>query len=337
MNTRAAALLSGVALAVLAVGCGPSPAVPARTEAAAPVALHEGPLTDYVPAAGLRWLVVGHPKALADDPAIVAALSRLFPDEKLTSFAQGTGVELRRLPSGLVAGFDYATLYMASSSNGSDIAARFRERSLVEAKVHAPHPGIQRISGMVGQTPEVLVVIEGTLVAVSVGDPTPARVVELFALGKLKRSPAALEGSALSTLPLQELEPYPVRFYAPGPFEGEWSRGAGGLLGAALALAVVARPLDGKRLEAQVVLSGDWNSPDLRERLEAAWKSLATSRLGTLLNLHRPLGPPDISVTPTLLRLRVELELIPLVNGLHAAVAADVWQMMELPSKNNSL
>src|SRR6185295_4064338 len=98
-----------------------------------------------------------------------------------------------------------------------------------------------RISGAVSGMPETLVSVRGHLVAVALGDPTPARVAELYAEGRLARSPSALHGSALATLP-GTLGRAPLVFYAPGPFSGEWASGARGLLGAAVALGVAVTP-----------------------------------------------------------------------------------------------
>jgi hypothetical protein len=184
------------------------------------------------------------------------------------------------------------------------------------------------VSGTQGSTPETLVRVAQRLVAVSLGDPTPARVVELYVLGRLARSPTALHGSATRTLP-DDILAAPVLFVAPGPFSGEWSRGARGLLGGALALGIGVWP-DGDNLRIQAVLSGDW-TPDDAVRLSSAWSDLAESSIGRLLGLDQSGATPEVGVSTTRLTFRHRVLLSPLASGLRAAVAADVWEFLEPP------
>lgn len=321
-------------LAGLALGCGGTAGPAPEAPQPAPTPLHRGPLTDFVPAAGLRWMVVGRPAELAADPDLTKALAPLIGPARLAGYARGTGVDLTHTPSALVAGFDYSTLYMASTPGHNALVQGAFVARLVSGPVEkSRHPALHFVQGVIGRTPETLVRAEGQLVAVAVGDPTPARVVEAYALGRL-RSPTALRGAALSTLP-GDLDKAPLRFYAPGPFTREWVGGAHGLLDAALAIAISVQPLPGKRLQATVVLAGDWASegPDSTSRLLATWEDLAESSTGKLLGFNEPAAAAIISTTPKLLKLRVELKLEPLVNGLHAAVAADVQQMLDVPPR----
>ncbi len=318
---------------LLVTGCGGTQAAP-KAPRPPPPPLHHGPLTDFVAAAGLRWMVVGRPAELAADPDLVKALSPLIPAARLAGYARGTGIDLTRTPSALVAGSDYSTLYMAETAgDNSAVQQAFVERLVSGPVEKRPHPDLHFVQGVIGRTPETLVRLRGQLVAVAVGDPTPALVVEAYALERLKRSPAALRGAALSTLPSDPGDA-PLVFYAPGPFGHEWVGGAHGLLDAALAVAISVKPLSGQRLQADVVLSGDWASegPDSTSRLLATWEDLAHSSTGKLLGFNDPAAAPIISTTPKLLKLRVELRLGPLVSGLHAAVAADVAEMLDIPS-----
>ena len=73
----------------------PTPARPA------PEPLHDGPITDYVPAAGLRWMVAGRPRRLARNTAFAEALKPLLPAKRLEAYAVSTGIDLRRTPSAL--------------------------------------------------------------------------------------------------------------------------------------------------------------------------------------------------------------------------------------------
>jgi len=322
-----------LAAVVAACHASPAPATAPAPTRAAPGPLHRGPLLDYVPAAGLRWLVVGRPRELADTPGLVAALAPLLPPDRLDAFASVTGVDLRKTPSAVVAGFDYGTLYLAEPTGDSFLVEELFIRRLARgAIVKTPHPRLRRILGVVGQTPESLVSIRGEVVALAVGDITEARIVEAYARGKLQRSPTALRGAALSTLPAT-LEAAPLRFYAPGPFEGEWAGAAHGLLGAATAVgaAVVCHPPG--RIELELVIAGDFSRTpaDGAARLADAWVDLATSETGKLLGLDRAAAAPVVAAAADQLRLRVELGLEPVVAGLHAAVSADIWEVMGLP------
>ena len=87
--------------------------------------------------------------------------------------------------------------------------------------------------------------------------------------------------------------PAPLRFFAPGPFEGEWSSGLGGLLRASTAIAVAVHPIVQERrdlLEVQLALVGAWGTDALAatQRLAAALGLLFNDSLGRLLGLDRP-------------------------------------------------
>jgi hypothetical protein len=285
-----------------------------------------------VAAGGLRWMLVGQPARLAKHPTLAGRLDVLLPGRRLDAFAATTGVDLRSTPGGLVAGFDFATLYMAETPGNDELVEKnFSDRLLRGANVKQPHPALRRLSGVVGMTPQTLVRVDGRFVAVSVGDPTPARVVEAFARRRLARSKPALMGSSLSSLP-KVMESSPLRFYAPGPFEGEWLSGARGLLAAAVAFGATAEPRDPEALVLTLYLAGDFAGvPELEARAAAAWTDVAESSLGRLLGLNEPIAATVISATPEALILRVELRLQPIVQGLYAAVSADVWRMLDQP------
>jgi hypothetical protein len=262
-------------------------------------------------------------------PSVRPSLELLFPRARLDAFASATGVDLRETPAAVAAGFDYATLFLAETPAGNaKVEDLFAGRLAGSARAEAARPDVRRVWGALGLTPETLVRVDGKFVAVSVGDPTPARVVELFALGRLVRTRPALAGSALSTLP-QDLRSAPACFYAPGPFAGEWAGGAHGLLGAALALGAAVWPDDGA-LRLRVVLSGQWSGEDVAQ-LQSAWGDLAGSSMGRLLGLLDPVTPPEIFVTPELLTLDVRIHVAPLASGLRAAVAADLWEILASP------
>jgi hypothetical protein len=93
VSAKISAVVLGAGL-LLALACGCShPRTLTQTNRLSPLpALHQGPLTDYVPAAGLRWLLVGQPKSLAQSPELLTETNRLLSKERLDAFATSSGV-----------------------------------------------------------------------------------------------------------------------------------------------------------------------------------------------------------------------------------------------------
>ncbi len=318
--------LAGAAL----LGCVSSPPVGARAVAVEPErwpGLYHGALTDYVPAAGLRWLVVGSPRHFAFQASLQPVRERWLTAERVQAFASATGVDLPQTERALVAGFDLGTLYMADASGWvAAPEACFAERLAGSARVHRPHPQIWRVTGLAGSTPQALVRVDHDLMAVAVGDPTPARIVELRARGRLKSVVPALEGAALSTLPPELLTPGPLRVYALGPFEGEWLEYAHGLFGGAQA---VGASLDfhDNQLQLRVVLTGHFHADD-RQRLLASWQAVASSSLGTLLGLDQPSERVRIAASQSQLALDLRLAAAPLLSGLETLLSGDIDRLL---------
>jgi len=317
-----------------ACACTPTPAQPQAPARASVAPLHQGPLSDLVPAAGLRWLALVKPSELLGHPELGPALSQVLTARRLDAFAEASGVDLRRVPQAAVAGFPYATLYLAEVPEMAQSAREhFAERLVAGAVTKHPRPNLTRITGVVGQTPETFLAIEDRAIAVAVGDPMIAKIAEAYAEERLKSSPSALHGSALATLPA--LADSPVALFAPGPFADEWRNAAGGLLESTVAIAVSLQPVGHGKIVATLYLSGGWaNDADAAaRRLATAWTAFTQSSAGHLFQLN-----PEAVVqsTPELLSLRVELALEPLARGLKAAVFSDVGDLLRAPSNARS-
>src|SRR6187402_2260557 len=76
-----------LALSAAACGAGVAEAPPTTVPA-----LLRGALTDYVPAAGLRWMIAGSPAQLAREPALAPLRARWITEDRRRAFATSTGV-----------------------------------------------------------------------------------------------------------------------------------------------------------------------------------------------------------------------------------------------------
>jgi hypothetical protein len=307
----------------------PTPAPPVRP-------LHRGPLSDFISSAGLRWLLLLKPQQILAQPELGQAISQIIPSARFDAFAESSGVDLRALTDAGVASFPYSTLYLAELPRGvaALARARFSERLLAGAVSKRPHPGLTRITGVIGQTPETLLTIDDRVLAISVGDPVQAKIAEAYAEERLKHSPPALRGAALSALPELASSNAAVLF-APGPFADEWQRAAGGLLQSTVAIAITAQPIGNGKVATTMYLAGAWqdSADDATRRLRSAWSTLAQSSAGRLFELN---DVAEVSASPDLLRLYVELELGALVRGLRASVLGDLTQILNLPSRRKA-
>jgi hypothetical protein len=270
-------------------------------------------------------MVVGSPRAFAQDQQFMTAFERLIPAERLAAFAGASGIQLATLPEGCIAGFDYGTLYLARvGNNTARVRERFEARLVTDPVTRSPRSGVWRVTGMIANTPESLLSVDNDFSAISLGDPLLIRIVEGFTLDRFKKTPAALSGAALSTLP-GELKAGPLQFYAPGPFPEEWAKGAQGLLAQALAFGVVVTLSGGSRLKVHAVMSGDFG-PDLdqaRSRLLNTWDAIQTSTIGHVLGLKENTEPSRLEVHTGEATLDFTLDSESLMKGLAAAVSAD--------------
>ncbi len=301
---------------------------PSTGTAETPVALHHGPLTDYVPAAGLRWMIAGSPAYFARHPALESLRGAWWSEERARRFISATGIDLASTERALVAGFDLGTLYMVDSSGwASAPELRFSERLAGSERVSRPHPEIWRVTGVVGSVPESLVRVGDDLVAIAVSDPLSARLVDLRARGRLKRWVPALGGAALSTLPKEFLEPGPCVAYALGPFDATWPGDSEGLLSATTAVAASLEV--GDAAELRLALAGRWDPEQDLKRLSALWASVADSSDGRLLGLSAAAAVVETNATAEHLFLHVALPLPALLGGLESLLSRDVQRIVE--------
>lgn len=318
---------------LLAFGCARAPVAqgPAPERVAAP--LLRGELSEYVPAAGLRWLVVGSPRYFARAPALTATRQQWLTPDRLRAFARATGIDLERTECALVAGYDLGMLYVVDGSAWTQPPEQpFIDHLAGSAAVHREGQ-LLRVSGLAGSTPETLVRVDEHLVAVAVQDPLLARVVELRALGRLGNVVPALRGVGLSALPPELLETGPLRAYAPGPFSDAALPEGSGLIAASEAIAAAVE-IEGDVLLLRVALAGAWQESTDRERLLGVWQAVARSALGSSLGLDRATRELSVEVSPRLLQLQAKLDALRFFEGLQRLAGSDVDQLLGPPESS---
>ncbi len=285
-----------------------------------------------MPAAGLRWLVRVKPRVLLENEAFRDAIAALVPASRRAAFAARTGVRLEDAEEAVIAGYDLATVYGVRLRNPEARRALelFREHLRGGGELAEAAPELSRVTGVSGELPEALVRVGERTVLVARGDVTLARVAEAFALGLLRRSPPALRGAALSRLPETTRDSL-ATLYVPGPFEGEWTTAALGLLGTTEALSISLSPGGARTLKLHLDARGEFPN-DAAERLKATFEAIAASPTGSVLGLNQPAEAPTVRVFPGRLELDVALESAPIAAGLRAAISAEVWEILNLPT-----
>ncbi len=320
-------------------------------------ALREGPLTEYVPAPTLRWLLLADPARIAAVPGALEALAPLVNDAGWSRFTERNGFDPRRSPRLLVAGFELGTLSLIEPpdlpgpAHGRSMEERFRQRLLHGEVVTRPHPALTRVQGVVAGSPQALLRVEDRFVAHADGDPSLIRVVEGFLLGRFTKTPSALRGATLRAHATFG-DNAPLRAWFPGPLDDPSVFPDSELFHTATAGLVALELFDpsscpprgtcppqgqprqheGPALRLQLALAGPWSSDGDASSLERLWRSLAQSALGRLLRLDAPLSPPRSQVVPTAdgtrIELVLELALAPLVRGLHDVVAGELPDLL---------
>lgn len=322
---------------LLLAACGarvaPPPAGPRRSD------LHVEPLTDLAPAAGLVWLLDLRPQELVTNDASRAAIAEVISEDRFAAFAsRHGGIDPRAAKELVVASYPEATLTMAEVRfDPASVEAAFAARTLgVEGR--AVEGDVTRTWGSVTSgtdtTREQLALLGRDAVMLERGHLGPLRAALAFSEAKLHRSLPALRADPLMRAAAL-LGDAPARAFAPGPFEGEWAAGLGGLLRASTAAAVSAWPRGSAEagtanLFFRVVLLGAWgaDAPAAADRLRAAFDVLSNDPLGKLMRVDHPVQDPHAVGGPDALVLEVGLDALSLARGLRAATAGTVADIM---------
>jgi hypothetical protein len=337
-------VLGGALVALIASpGCGGAkPSTTTTTQAPPAAPLHLDPATDLAAAAGLVWLFDVRPRDIFAALDLIPAIGIIVPEKRLDSFAKkNAGVDLRQLGALVVARYREADLYVARGAfDPARLEKTFEEhteqldgRALDKATAPsgAAAAPITRLWGTARGQREQIAIFGRDAFALERGRFGPLRATEAFAQGKLKRAKPALRDVPLARA-AELVGEAPLRAFAPGPFEGEWAAGLGGLLKAstAAALAVRTRGDAGKgRVDVTLVLTGAWGADDAAPgRLAAAYGRMSEDPLGKLCGLNRPLEAARTRGSPDALTLEVGLDAMEIARGLRAATEAAVEEIM---------
>ncbi len=336
-----------ILLGVAAAACGPGVHDPAPPQPAPLPPLPVDAATDLAAAAGLVWLVDLRLRELFASTDLIPAIGVLFPEAHLDRFAATNGgVDLRQLTELCVASYPEATLVVGRGMfDEARLTKAFIDRldqvdgraedhaKLADGRPAAP---ITRMWGSARRSREQLAVVSREAFVFERGRLGPLAAAEMFAEGKLKRAKPALRTSPLDRVVelLGGSSAAPALAFAAGPFTGEQAKGLGGLLAAAFAAGISARPSSGEagraRLDVKVVLTGAWgqSGADAAVRLASELDELAQDPLGRLCGLDRPLAPPKATSTSDALVLDVALDPLAIARGLHDVTEASLADIM---------
>jgi len=332
LSRRDAFTLLG-ALAATACGGASGGTTATARSAAAGDALKLGRAVDWVPAAGLVWLIEMEPHDLLAGPVFGPAAARIVSERRFDGFAQRHGgLDPRRARDIVLAGYPKATLVVARVpfDPGPVDAAFVALGGATEGR--AVERGVTRMWRTAPGGYEQVALLAGQAVVVERGQLGPLRAAVYLAQGRLRRSLPALAAEPLASAAALAGEA-PLRAFAPGPFEGEWANGFAGLLRATTAVAIALRPAadaPNAAFAVRLLLTGAWgqDGPAAADRLRSAFGVLTSDPLGRLTGLDRPLDGPTVTADGGVLRLEATFDALAAARGLHTIVDASVAEIM---------
>jgi len=325
------ALLAG---AVALPACGATPAAVAPTPSPVlPPALRLPPLPDLVTGASLSWLLIARPKTFTAVPAIDAALRRLVPDNRRELFRRVSGIQLDRIEHLVVAAYPESTLFIVDGVADPLEAERlYRERLMSAVTRSERRYDLVLLRGKSASgTRRSLAAMGANVVAIEAGGWLHTKVAALYAEGRLKRTPRALELPDVRLL-VDRFGDAPLTAFAPGPFEGEWRSALHGVLGVCTAIGASVRLGEGTAADVDFAFCGDWDGgmDQTLDRLVRSWDDIAQSSFGRLTGLSEPLVAPRTHFDQRVIGLSVTVDAARFAEGLFATVRAEARDLMQL-------
>ena len=270
-----------LAICLVVVACSPnavpvSHPTPKKNKGVAETELHQGPVTDYVAAAGLRWLVNINPSRLLS--AAPQQIRKLVSDPALHAFSQDSAIDLQTTSHLVIAKYAYSTVYVVRRRNLGAIRKRFVSRLVTDPIVKQRGEGLVELSGVSGATPMALLTIEPNTALFSIGSRRPTTVAAMYARRRLS-SPSVLHGVGLKELAHAANDNAAVTmFFLPGNHEDDR---LGALSTRWLGLRADIIP-SADRTKLTLTLWGDWE-PSSENALSSVLTSVRDSAMGELL------------------------------------------------------
>ncbi len=332
-GTSRRGFIGGALAALSAAACGAPAKTPLRASDLAfkPLSVHA--LTDLLPLADLRWLVLARPREIASIPWLIPEIGRFAREPDLDRFAAAVGFDVRQITEAAIAvyaGEGGESTFWLARHNGDPTAIEraYRKRLTTGEKRTLERPDLVRVSGKIGLASSALTLIGPDVIGLQQGgNPArgPARIAGLYAEDRLKKSPTVLAEDPLKSLAAR-FGSAPVIALSPGPFEGELARGARGLLEGATAIGASARPSAREGLAISVAVAGNFSKSGAAasKALVAAWNDLANAALGHLLGLDQPVEPPLPTFSESAVAIAVELDPRRFASGLAEAMGERV-------------
>lgn len=321
---------------VMLAACAGAPPPPPKAPLA-PLATSD--LAGLVPDPGLSYLVLVRPREIAQIPWLIPAIGSIAPEENLARFTAQTGLDLRQIPEAVIAHFGTAfadaDLQLARHNGDAvNMEKLFQKRLVKGARRAEDRADVVRMAGQVGSHQQAFGRLGRDVVAFQEGgnlDRGPLRVASLYATGKLKKTPRALDVEPLKSLRAR-FGAAPVIALAKGPFVDEWKRAARGLLEAATGIGAAARPTAREHLGFAIALSGDFRTTGraASEVLLGAFGDFASSEMGHILGIDQPIEAPLATSSDEAIAVSVEIEPNRFARGLRALVTEDIDAIMRL-------
>ncbi len=318
--------------------CGAARPDVGRRESSGPLVeppLELDPIVNLVPAGGLVWLLEARPRELLADPVLGAALTTIAPSDRFEAFARRHGqVDLRQADEVAVAGTAGARRAILALARVHVVPGRVEAAFAARARIvegRAVERGVTRFWGTVGEEREQVALFGQQGVGIERGGLGPLQAAVYFAQGRLKRSLPALRTEPLASAAMR-VGDAPLRGFAPGPFDGDWAGGMGGLLAGATAVAAGMRAAARGGLALRLVLMGGWgaDAAAAARRLVDSFRSLAEDPLGRLTGIDRPLDGPVATTAPDAIQLDVTLDPVTMSEGVRAATDAPLAEIMAI-------
>lgn len=321
-----AAARAPIAVSISDVAARPDPA-PGSPERLPPAFARPD---EYVVAAGLRWLVTLRPAPLLR--ALADAASPFPAPTRLAAFEHSIGLSARSLELAAIAGYDYATSYVArveTSAALADAAPRFRVR-LNDAALVSKALLLDVLSGVRDGVPQHFARLDGRTAAWTEGDVRPLQASALLAQHRLT-APSARAGASLGLLP-DDCHVGDLVTYVPGPIElspESANLAPSAVLSRVLAASVAGR-LSANTLHVEGCVVGDWEQDGLA-RVQALLDALLSHRFVSLLDLSEDERRATLHQDGATVRFAYAWRAAPVLTQLQALLELDTTRLLGPP------